>query len=229
MPDGSAQTQVTNFRRGSTGTPEWSADGRHLLVNAYSDGRIAILDCEPPGLTCGEPKLIPRALPVEAEPTWSADGKFIYFFMNEDGGVWREPAGGGQPVPITRYGGELPRESGDGRWLYYAKQLSGIWRTHLPVPNGGADEEEKVVSLPSEYVPVFAVGTTEVFFFKGKSGSEPAGIFACNLATRKIRRIRDTSEVSGITVSKDQQQLLYSQLDHAGSNVLIANAGDNSR
>ena len=185
---------------------------------------MVTLDCEPPGLTCGKPKLIPRVLPAEFEPTWSGDGKFIYFSDNE--GIWREPAAGGQPVQITRHGGQLQRESRDGRWLYYSKSLSGVWRTRLPAPITGADEEEKVINLPAEYVPVWALGTTEIFFFKSKSASEPAAIFACNIATRKIRRLTPASEVRSIAVSPDQRELLYSQLDHTGSNILVANAGE---
>ena len=225
-PDGSLQTQVTNFLRGPTGTPDWSADGRRLLVNAYSDGRVVTLDCEPPGLTCGKPKLAPRVMPTEHEPTWSRDGKFIYFSVNEE--VWRGAVAGGQPVRITRNGGLLQRESPDGRWLYYSKPLSGVWRTRLPAPIIGADEEEKVISLPAEYVPAWALGTTEIFFFKSKSASEPEGIYACNIATRKIRRITPAIQVRSIAVSKDQRQLLFSQLDHSGANVLVANAGENS-
>jgi eukaryotic-like serine/threonine-protein kinase len=233
QPDGSGQTQVTNFRRGPTGTPHWSADGRRLVTNAYSDGRVVTLDCEPPGLTCGKPGLVPRVLPVEYEPAFSGDGNFIYFsdnqgIWNEPEGIWRQPAAGGQPVQITRRGGQLQQESRDGRWLYYCKRLSGIWRTRLPVPGTGADDEEKLVDLPAEYVPVWALGTTEIFFFKGKAASEPAGIFAYNIPTRKIRRITSTSEVRSIAVSHDQRQLLYSQLDHSGSNIFVANAGDNS-
>ncbi|MGH9629938.1 MAG: protein kinase domain-containing protein, partial [Bryobacteraceae bacterium] len=226
QPDGSAQTRVTDFRRGPTGTPDWSADGRRLLINAYSDGRVVTLDCAPPGLTCGKPRLIPRVMPAESEPTWSGNGDFIYFSVNN--AVWREPAAGGQPIRITRQGGLLQRESRDGRWLYYAKSLSGVWRTRLPVPGTGADEEEKMIHLPAEYVPVWALGTKELFFFKNKSASEAAGIFACNIATRRIRRITSTSEVQSITVSQDQQQLLYSRLDYSGSNVLVARADENS-
>jgi eukaryotic-like serine/threonine-protein kinase len=226
-PDGSAQTQATNFRRGPTGFPQWSADGRRILVNAYSDGRVVTLDCEPPDLACGSPRLVPRVLPVEFEPTWSADGNFIYFSVNEQ--IWREPAGGGQPVQITRHGGMLQQESRDGRWLYYGKYLSGIWRTRLPIPSSPGDyEEEKIVSLPIEYTRAWALGTSEIFFFKGKNASEPAGIFACNHSTRKMRRISTVSAVHSLSVSPDQRQLLYSQLDHSGSNILVANAGENS-
>jgi serine/threonine protein kinase len=219
--DGSSQTQVSEFRRGSINALDWSPDGRHLVATAYSDERVVTLKCEPLRLLCEKPELVPRTLASESEPSWASDGS-LYFWRTE--GIWKEPASGGQPVSITRDGGQRPQESRDGRWLYYHKSLSGIWRTRLPVPDSGADEEEKVIHLPSEYVPVWALGTTEIFFFQARRASEPAGIFGYNIATRKIRRITSASyEIFSITVSPDQKELLYSQLDYTGSNVFVAN------
>jgi eukaryotic-like serine/threonine-protein kinase len=225
-PDGSAQTQVTNFRRGPTGFPQWSADGRKIVVNAYPDGRVVTLDCEPPGLVCGKPQLVPRVSPGEFEPSWSADGNFIYFSVNEQ--IWKEPVGGGQPVQITRHGGMLQQESRDGRWLYYSKNLSGIWRTRLPIPSVPGDhEEEKLISLPVEFNRSWALGTSEIFFFKSGNASEASGIFAYNISNRKVRRITTTSSVQSLSVSLDERQLLYSQVDYSGSNILVANAEEN--
>jgi hypothetical protein len=34
----------------------------------------------------------------------------------------------------------------------------------------------------------------------------------------------DEEDADRITISKEQQQLLYSQLDHSGANALVANA-----
>jgi WD40-like Beta Propeller Repeat len=73
-------------------------------------------------------------------PSWPSDGRWIYFASDRTGGseIWREPADGGQETQITHQGGFDPRESQDGKVLYYLKQRNraAIWRVQ---PEGGAE------------------------------------------------------------------------------------------
>jgi Tol biopolymer transport system component len=55
-------------------------------------------------------------------PSWSRDGKWVYFASGRNGGwqVWKVPAGGGSAVQVTQHGGHAALESPDGKYLYYA-------------------------------------------------------------------------------------------------------------
>ena len=57
-------------------------------------------------------------------PSWSRDGRFLYFVSNRTGRdeIWRVAVGGGTEEQITREGGSgPPLESFDGRTLYYQR------------------------------------------------------------------------------------------------------------
>jgi Tol biopolymer transport system component len=114
--DGSGQRQATRFRGPFVGDPHWSPDGRRLASTAYPDGNADIftMPCEAEGPEpCGSPKRLTRSPATDANPTWSSDGRSIYFSSNRSGRfeVWRIAAAGGEPVRITWNGGYVARES----------------------------------------------------------------------------------------------------------------------
>jgi hypothetical protein len=75
-------------------------------------------------------------------PSWSRDGKWIYFASDRIGDwqVWKVPCGGGPVVQVTRNGGWEAFEAVDGQWLYYTKdhRFQGVWR----VPVAGGEESQ---------------------------------------------------------------------------------------
>jgi hypothetical protein len=77
------------------------------------------------------------------KPSWSREGRWIYFTSNRGGAyqVWKISPQGGEPVQVTRGGGYTPFESLDGKFVYYVKAQNDptLWR--IPVAGG----EEKAV------------------------------------------------------------------------------------
>ena len=70
-------------------------------------------------------------------PSWSRDGRWIYFASDRSGKmqVWKTPLDGGPPVQVTTQGGFAPMESYDGKTLYFAKNgmpSPEIWQMPMP-------------------------------------------------------------------------------------------------
>jgi hypothetical protein len=59
---------------------------------------------------------------IDGVASWSAEGRWIYFSSTRAGAIpdiWRVSPGGGPATRMTRNGGFEPKESPDGRYLFY--------------------------------------------------------------------------------------------------------------
>jgi Tol biopolymer transport system component/DNA-binding winged helix-turn-helix (wHTH) protein len=142
MADGSHPQQLTHFNSGVANSPRWSPDGRWIAFDATIDNNPDVYVVSSDG---GLPRRMTRESSGEVQPSWSGDGQWLYFMSDRSGSkqIWKMPSGGGQAVQVTQQGGFQARESGDGRYLYYAKSATdyrkwrsgrGIWR--VPVTGG---------------------------------------------------------------------------------------------
>ena len=128
--DGGNPFQLTAV--GGAGTPRWSPDSQAVVfdVATTTGEKIVIMN-----LHGGAPQVLAEGVC----PSWSRDGRWVYFASDRGGGrqVWKVPAAGGQPVQVTRQGGHAALESLDGKYVYYAKTYTAepeIWR--VPVEGG---------------------------------------------------------------------------------------------
>jgi WD40-like Beta Propeller Repeat len=90
-----------------------------------------------------------------------------YFGSDRDGTqqVWKMPAQGGEPVPVTKRGGFASRESPDGKYLYYTRRRwapGGLWR----IPLGGGDEGPFLEQLDPEFDRMWALTADGVYFLQ---------------------------------------------------------------
>jgi Tol biopolymer transport system component/DNA-binding winged helix-turn-helix (wHTH) protein len=136
--DGSDAFQLTAV--GGAGTPRWSPDSQAVAfdVGTTTGMKIVTMNLHGGG---------PQVLADGVCPSWSRDGKWVYFASTRNGQrqVWKIPAGGGASVQVTQNGGHAALESPDGKYLYYAKNAMAepeIWR--VPV-NGGEEQPVPLV------------------------------------------------------------------------------------
>ena len=134
--DGSNPFQLTAV--GGAGTPRWSPDSQAVAFDVTTANGSKILTMNLHG---GAPQVLTQDSFHSVCPSWSRDGKWIYFGSSRSGQwqVWKIPAQGGTPVQVTRQGGHAALESLEGKYVYYSKNPNAepeIWR--VPV-NGGAE------------------------------------------------------------------------------------------
>jgi Tol biopolymer transport system component len=152
-PDGTEARRLTSFNGPQTAAPRWSPDSRTIVFDARVDGNADLYTVNAEG---GAVRRVTRAPANEFAPSWSWDGSWIYYTSDRTGErqIWKVPAAGGDEAQVTRKGGVGPRESVDGKWVYYAKTYSysetSIWRAS---PAGG--EESRVFDSAWSYFNFF--------------------------------------------------------------------------
>jgi hypothetical protein len=163
----------------------------------------------------------------EMRPSYSRDGKWIYFGSNRSGQwqVWKAHAEGGAAVQVTRRGGREAFESADGKFVYYAKEfpIEGIWK----VPAAGGEE---TAVLDRGFQGVWALLENGICCWGGQLAtmrpavSVPAILFF-PFDTGVIRQVTALPEGTilnnGLSVSFDGRWVLYAQEEPSGSDIML--------
>jgi Tol biopolymer transport system component/DNA-binding winged helix-turn-helix (wHTH) protein len=143
--DGSNPFQLTAV--GGAGTPRWSPDSKTVVFDTTTNDGSKIISMNVPA---GMPQTLTPDNFHSVCPSWSRDGKWIYFGSTRSGKwqVWKVAAGGGTAVQVTQRGGHAALESPDGKFLYYAsgpQPEPEIWR--MPLTGNPTPEDEKLMPL----------------------------------------------------------------------------------
>jgi Tol biopolymer transport system component/predicted Ser/Thr protein kinase len=225
--DGSGTVQLTTLG-GHSGTPRWSPDSSRIAFDATVNGSTDIFVIDAGG---GAPRRIttsPANGHARSVPSWSGDGKWIYFTSNQTGTyeIWRASAGGGQESQLTHQGGFDPRESPDGKQLYYLKRRnqSEVWRVS---PDGGS--ESPVLADPAALTDFgwWQPFNDGIYFVSRAPKSDTLGqrIQFFNFVTKNIDLIAPTSKpvspYGGFSVSPDRRQIVFAQVDQDESDIML--------
>jgi Tol biopolymer transport system component len=160
----------------------------------------------------------------DVRPSWSRDGRWIYFGSNRSGDwqIWKSSAQGGQAVQVTMdKGAREAFESFDGKFVYFAKlNAPGIWK--IPVQGG---EDKRVIEQGQ--MNLWALAHQGICFFDVTHSAGPALKFY-SFATRQVTLLRQFSketvvgtEETALSVSEDGRWILYTQIDQMGSDLML--------
>jgi len=218
--EGRSPTQLTHFGGTLTGTPRWSPDGTQIAFDSRPDGQPDIFIMSANG---GEPRRVTTDPLEDVVPSWSRDGNWIYFASHRTGAwqVWRAPAASGPEQQVTRLGGFAAFESPDATFLYYAKARNeaGLWRKRLP----DGPEEEFIPELKAGFWGYWAVGAKGIYFMDWPAPGKPVELWLQSASRVRIGTVDGPPEPadSAFALSPDGRHVLYTQVDHSGSDILI--------
>ncbi len=230
--DGSNTYQVTHEEsKNYAYVPRWSPSGDSIVFE-YDDTKdswVSVVNTKG-----GIPLSLIRDDHNNRRPSWSQDGRWIYFGSWRSGEfqLWKIPSEGGQPIQLTRNGGGVSFADDGGRFVYYARpgaseSTRDIWS--VPVDGG---EERLVLEGRVLRGMQWSLWKGHIFYIT-RGGAEGPSIEMFDLTTRKTTRLVSlgaNARISqalpiwdGLTVSPDGRWVLYTQLDVTSDIMLVEN------
>jgi serine/threonine protein kinase len=215
--DGSSPVELFSRAGAMCGSACWSPDGQRVAFDFNPERNFDVYVIRASG---GKPIRLTTDPADDHSPTWSRDGKWVYFTSIRTGRpeVWRVSAGGGDAVQVTGNGGGMALESPDGESVYYIKgEWSGdLWKQ--PVTGGG---ESQV--LPFVFWRAFFLVKDGIYFIPEPGTDGKSSIQFLSFGTAKVKTVASMSGPSyeGLSVSPDGRFLLFSQIDEEGSDLML--------
>ncbi len=213
--DGTNPVQLSRLNL-NTGHPRWSPDGQKVAFHAFSAANLNQPDVYVVDISERIPRKLVTNLKMTYDPTWSADGKWIYVRSKEENGIeiYRLPSGGGQAVPLSTVSEGL-----DDEVLYFADRR--FRSTIRGLSLRGARQAFPLDGLPQ--VNNWNAWTTVHGGIYFVPVGLPDSLRYYDFASREIRDVlklqKDFSD--GLSISPDGRYLLYSQLDDLNSDIMV--------
>ncbi len=201
--------------------PAWSPDSQRIAFYARPERNTDVYVIS---ANSGKPRRLTTEPGIDRWPYWSRDGQSLYFVSDRGGTdeIWKMPAGGGKAVQVTQSanGADLPRESPDGKYVYYSKGgpfPPSVWR--VPAEGG---EGTKVLDAVHPLAR-WTVGKEGIYFFTVPDEKRHSDLSIYEFATGKSRKILTIERPLGpfFSVSPDGRTILYTQVDEAGSDLML--------
>ena len=114
--------RLTN-RRGFSGTPALSPDGRAMVYASDATGALELSLVNLVGGSAEVPLTNDRG--QNMQPAWSPDGQWIAFHSRRRGGVWIVPSTGGAPQQVVEFGSD-PAWSPDSATIVFTSDAGGL-------------------------------------------------------------------------------------------------------
>ncbi len=216
--DGSNQRQITSYAAAPAWNSRWSPNGRLLVFNHAKEGNADIYTITPEGSAV---QRLTSELSSEETPSWSRDGRWIYFSSNRSGAfqIWKLAVDSpSQLLQITHGGGMNPRESADGRQLFYVKRADSsleIWTTGV---DGGAEKRvlgpirSRAGWMPDQNGMYFIDPDWRIAYYR----------FVTGVAAPIVALPKDSNPYNpGLVLSPDGRWLLYAQMDRSGADIMV--------
>jgi Reverse transcriptase (RNA-dependent DNA polymerase)/WD40-like Beta Propeller Repeat len=217
--DGNNLVQLSKLN-GNSGTPRWSPGGKKIVFDLHRSGHFEIYIED---VSERAPrKLVTNLREDVSTPSWSHDGKWIYFRSYEAVGskIYRCAATGGDTTLLSAQPDAIsPQESYDGNFLYFAARLvnAGL---RMILLNHASTESAVEGTRPVYSEGLWTVVPAGIYFVPADI---PRSLCYFDFASRKIREVFHLEKdfAVGLSVSPDGRWLLYSRLDEQNSDIML--------
>jgi dipeptidyl aminopeptidase/acylaminoacyl peptidase len=167
----------------------------------------------------GPPKRFLTGTTNASNPSWSADGQWIYFNTERPDSIWKIPVEGGAAIRLTSEGESRswPQESADGKRVFFFRVAGGHGQAWTASVSGG-DER-------------FVPGTTDVQWLPARNGiyiiNGSPRHFSLNhfdFVTQQAHKIANLPGLFGIgapAISSDGRTFLFTGLEHGEGDIVL--------
>jgi len=215
--------QISNFKSGAEG-PNWSPDGKKIAFDTPQSDSLGVYIVD---ISERVPRKLITNVPEALMPSWSHDGKWIYFLSGGAAGqkLYRCPGTGGDAVllaalPPTELGLH-PIESSDGRTVYFTSTggqgNTPLYAVSVRKPGAKAALEE----IPTMENPWFwTIVPGGIYFVPADA---PKSLRYFDFHTKHVRLIFESDKRFwyGLSVSPDGRSILYSKVDEENQDVML--------
>jgi Tol biopolymer transport system component/DNA-binding winged helix-turn-helix (wHTH) protein len=220
--DGSNLVQISdpNYRAGS---PHWSPDGSKIVFDAFPVDHWELYVADIADL---RPRKLVTNVRSGIRPSWSHDGKWIYFASEDPGsrGIYRCPASGGDAIAISKDSHGLnPEESFDGRTVYFASYFEHPGATatvkRVPLPGQPGTESEVNAAIRLSISQNWALSPGGMYFVPPEA---VRSVLFFDFASGRTRKVLETDKnITGLSVSPDGRWILYSQEGDVAGDIML--------
>lgn len=217
--DGGAPKQITTM--GDTGTPRWSPDGKTIAFDTRLHKYSAIMVVGSQG---GAPRVLVASDANNSVPSWSHDGKYLYFASDRTGRyeVWRLILENGQQQEITQNGGFAPLESPDGATIYYTNNQFDHPEVMRVPRDGGMETQVSPILRPVTWAAWGPSGDGKGILFVEQSSNDVAMLSYLDLRTERLRQITLLGKYPfWLAVSPDGRRAAFDRADSEDESSLV--------
>jgi Tol biopolymer transport system component/DNA-binding winged helix-turn-helix (wHTH) protein len=218
--DGSAVQLLTRRPSRIKGSPYWSPDGRRVVFDSFGDDyhwHIWTVDAEG-----GTPRRLTTQAGDENTPTWSHDGRYVYFSADPGSGrdIWRVLASGGVPERLTRgVRGYFACESADGKNLLFQPEDADTPLMAMALTGG---EVRQLVTCVRN--SAFGAGPQGIYYVPCDPSPDPS-VHVLDLNTGRDRRLGTLDGLMdrplGLSVSPDGNTIVYPRTGPSTADLML--------
>jgi Tol biopolymer transport system component/DNA-binding winged helix-turn-helix (wHTH) protein len=214
--DGNNLVRLTSFDGPQTGSPSWCSDGRRIAFDSRASGLSAIYIED---IEAQVPQQVSSDIQNLALPIWSGDCQLLFASDGHDD-LYRIPARGGQATRISNQGSwfSLVRNASLFFDVIHGTKVA-VWSQ--PVNGGAAGPLKGMPELNGDE----SWTATEHGIYYTSSSTKVSTLNYYDFTARTVQRLCTLPQSpgpGGMSVSPDGHWLLFTQIDDAQSDIMIA-------
>ena len=214
--DGTNLVRMSDSQSYKAGVARWSPDSQKLAFDSGRSGRSEIYIVD---VSERLPRKLITNLSEMSKPSWSHDGKWLYFEATSEQRIFRCPAGGGDAVALSADTGSFPLESYDGETVFFVSPAYGEYLRMVSLKQPGTSFAVK--GMPAVNGPSFYTVVPGGIYFAPLNASKSIQHF--DFTSRQVRKIFDLDKeyANSPSVSPDGRWVLYAQPTEENSDIML--------